>query len=285
MILEENFILSNGLKIPKIGLGTWLISNEDVPEVVKTAIDVGYRHIDTAQAYKNEEGVGRGIKESGVKRGDIFVTTKLAAELKSFEKAKSSIDASLDKLGMDHIDLMIIHSPQPWAEFGEEDRYPEGNRQAWKALEEAYKEGKLKSIGLSNFQINDVKNIIDACDVKPMVNQILAHIGNTPEKLIQYCKDQDILVEAYSPIGHGKIMKNDEVASMAEKYGVSVPQLGIRYCLELGMLPLPKSSNPDHIKANTKVDFEISDEDMERLKSIKKIDYEEAKKFAVYNDH
>lgn len=283
MILQETFTLSNGVEIPKLGLGTWFISDTDVVEAVKEAVKIGYRHIDTAQAYQNERGVGEGIRASGVKREEIFVTTKLAAEVKSYETAVASIEQSLETMGLDYIDLMIIHSPKPWMEFHKDDPYFEGNREAWRALEEAYQAGKLRAIGLSNFETEDLDNILESCTVKPMVNQILAHISNTPKDLIQYCQDQDILVEAYSPIAHGELMKNQQVVNIAEKYGVSVPQLGIRYVLQLGLLPLPKTANPAHMKNNAAVDFVISDEDMAFLKNIAQIeDYGQASMFPVY---
>lgn len=185
---------------------------------------------------------------------------------------------------MDYIDLMIIHSPKPWAKFQEEERFFEGNLQAWKALEEAYKAGKLKAIGLSNFEIEDVRNILENSSVKPMVNQVLAHISNTPFELIEYCMENDILVQAYSPIGHGELLKSDDLKEMAAKYGVSVPQLCIRYDLQLGLLPLPKTSKPEHMKSNAAVDFQISDEDMEVLMNREPIkDYgEELSKFPVF---
>ncbi len=282
MILEEKYTLSNGVEIPKLALGTWFISNDDVGQAVVDAVKIGYRHIDTAQAYQNEAGVGEGIKDCGVGRDQLFITTKLAAEIKSYDEAVKAIDEALERMQLDYIDMMIIHSPKPWKEFQGDDHYFEGNREAWKALEEAYKAGKLKAIGLSNFQREDVQNILDNCSEKPMVNQILVHIGNTPEELIQYCKDNDILVEAYSPIGHGELMKNDEAKAMAERYKVSVPQLGIRYCLQLGLLPLPKTANPDHMKSNTNVDFEISEEDMQSLRKIEIRDYGKASKFPVF---
>ncbi|MCB8924888.1 MAG: aldo/keto reductase [Ardenticatenaceae bacterium] len=283
MILNETFTLSNGVEIPKLGLGTWFINDTDVVEAVKEAVKLGYRHIDTAQAYQNERGVGEGIREAGVKREEIFVTTKLAAEVKSYEAAVASIDQSLKTMGLDYIDLMIIHSPKPWMEFHKEDAYADGNREAWRALEEAYKAGKLRAIGVSNFEKEDLDNILESCTVKPMVNQILAHISNTPKELIQYSQDNGILVEAYSPIAHGELMKNEDVINMAEKYGVSVPQLSIRYVLQLDLLPLPKTANPAHMKSNAAVDFVISDEDMEFLKNIEQIEnYGEASMFPVY---
>jgi diketogulonate reductase-like aldo/keto reductase len=283
MILEEKYTLSNGIEIPKLGLGTWFISDEDVVPAVQEATKIGYRHIDTAQAYQNERGVGDGIRACGVKREDMFVTTKLAAEVKSYKEAVASIDQSVETLGLDYIDMMIIHSPKPWTKFHEEDPYFEGNREAWRALEEAYKAGKLRAIGLSNFEKADIDNILESCSVKPMVNQILVHISNTPKELIQYTQKQNILVEAHSPIAHGELLKNQDVIKIAEKYGVSVPQLSIRYCLELGLLPISKTVNPAHMKNNTEVDFVISEEDMEFLKNMVKIkDYGDANMFPVY---
>ncbi|MBO0340378.1 MAG: aldo/keto reductase [Bacteroidota bacterium] len=283
MILQETYTLNNKVEIPKLGLGTWFIDNDAVVQAVKDAVKLGYRHIDTAQAYQNEEGVGQGIKESDADRSELFVTTKLAAEVKSYDEAMAAIDKSLDVMGLDYIDLMIIHSPKPWQDFKGEERFFEGNLAAWKALEEAYEAGKLKAIGLSNFEIEDVQNILDNGSIKPAVNQILAHVTNVPKETIEFCKKNNILVEAYSPIGHGELFNNDEVVKMAEKYGVSVPQLGIRFDLQLGLLPLPKTANPDHMKSNAELDFEISQEDMEALQNLEKIeDYGEASKFPVF---
>ena len=283
MILEETYTLSNGVKIPKLGLGTWFIDNRNAASAVKEAVKIGYRHLDTAQAYGNEEGVGEGIRTSGISRVEIFVTTKLAAEVKSYEKAAEAIDGSLKTMGLDHLDLMIIHSPQPWREFRAENRYFEGNREAWRALEEAYEAGKLRSIGVSNFEHVDIDNLLGACNVKPMVNQILVHIANTPHALISYSQQQELLVEAYSPIAHGELLKNERVREIAGKYDVSVPQLSIRYTLQLGLLPLPKTENPAHMKSNAQVEFEISNEDLETLKSIDPLDdYGEASAMPVF---
>lgn len=283
MILKEKYTLSNGVKIPKLGLGTWFIKNEDAAQAVINAAKIGYRLIDTAQAYGNESGVGEGIKQCGVERENMFVTSKLAAEIKSYKEAVASIDTSLKRLGLDYIDMMIIHSPKPWAKFKGKDAFVEGNREAWKALEEAYRAGKLHAIGISNFDQADMHNILEACSVKPMVNQILVHISNTPKELIEYCQKKQILVEAYSPFGHGELFKDEKIKAIAGKYNVSVSQLAIRYCLQLGLLPLPKTANPEHMKTNAEVDFFISEQDMEFLQNVEPIkDYGEASKFPVY---
>jgi diketogulonate reductase-like aldo/keto reductase len=283
MILDEKFKLANGIEIPKLGLGTWFIKDKDAVQAVKDAIEIGYRHVDTAQAYQNERGVGEGIRTSGLRREELFVTTKLAAEVKTYEEAVASINASLQRLGLDYIDMMIIHSPKPWAKFKEDEPYFEGNRQAWRALEEAYDAGKLRAIGLSNFEKTDIDNILSSCSVKPMVNQILVHITNTPTALIEYCHEQGILVEAYSPIGHGELLKNNSIEVIAEKYKVSVAQIGIRYCLQLGLLPLPKTANKEHMKTNSELEFVISETDMDFLKNMQQIEhYGEASMFPVY---
>ena len=283
MILKETYTLSNEVEIPKLGLGTWFINNNQVGQAVNEAIQIGYRHIDTAQAYLNEAGVGNGLRASGVKREDVFVTTKLDAHIKSYRKAVKSIDKSLKTMGLNYLDMMIIHSPQPWNKFRGNDPYFEGNREAWRALEDAYKAGKLRAIGLSNFEKADLDNIIESCSVKPMVNQVLAHISNIPSELIKYSKEKEILVEAYSPVAHGELLKNNEIINIAKKYEVSVPQLCIRYDLQLGLLPLPKTANPIHMKNNTEVDFEINAEDMGFLKNVEQIkDYGNASVMPVY---
>lgn len=283
MILDENYTLPNGVDVPKIALGTWRVNNSNVQPAVIEAIKLGYRHIDTAQVYRNEAGVGEGIRTSNRTRNELFVTTKLAAEAKSFKAAAKAIDKSLQKMKLDYIDMMLIHSPQPWMKFNGPERYFEGNREAWRALETAYDAGKLRAIGVSNFVEQDLENIISTCKIAPMVNQVLAHISNTPFDLIEYCENQGILVEAYSPIGHGELLKNETIKNMATKYGVSIPQLSIRYLLQLGLLPLPKTTNPAHMKNNSDVAFVITDEDMRMLKHIEKIqDYGDASIMPVF---
>lgn len=283
--MYNNYLtLNNGVKIPQLGLGTWFIDDDKVADAVKAATQLGYRHIDTAQAYGNERGVGEGIRTCGIPREELFVVSKVAAEHKTYEEAKAGIDETLRKMGLDYLDMMIIHSPQPWVEVNQsENRYKEGNRQAWRALEEAYNEGKLKAIGVSNFQVEDLESLMETAKVKPMVNQILCHISNTPLELIEFCQKSNIAVEAYSPIAHGEILHQPEIIAMADRYGVSVPQLCIRYTLQLGLIALPKTGNPAHMQTNAEVDFEISAEDMEALRHFKKIEsYGSSSGFPVY---
>lgn len=284
MIFNDTFELNNGVKIPKLALGTWLIDDDKAAKAVEEAINIGYRHIDTAQAYGNERGVGEGIRNSGISREEIFVTSKVAAENKSYASAMASIDETIKKMNIGYIDMMIIHSPQPWIEVNQSDnRYYEENKDVWRALEDALGAGKLRAIGVSNFLEEDLESLLPSCKIKPMVNQILAHISNTPLELIKYCQDKNIVVEAYSPVAHGEAMKNPIITKMAEKYGVTVPQLCIKYDLQLNMVVLPKTANPEHMKANSELDFTISHEDMELLKNIEKIkDYGNSSFFPVF---
>lgn len=283
MVLNETYTLANGVHVPKLGLGTWFIDDDDAARAVTDAVELGYRNIDTAQAYGNERGVGEGIRTAGIARHHLFVSTKLAAEIKDHDEAAAAIDHSLATMGLDHIDLMLIHSPQPWDDFRGGD-YAEGNRQAWRALEEAYEAGKLHAIGVSNFEQHDLDNILTDCSVAPHVNQVLAHVANTPEELIAYCRSKDILVEAYSPIAHGEILKHPDVQAMADRYGVGVPQLSIRYTLQLGTVPLPKTADPDHMRTNAQVDFEISEADMDVLRNMERLrDYGEFSEFPVFS--
>lgn len=282
--MNKTYTLANGIQIPALGLGTWFIDDDKAAKAVCDAAEAGYRHIDTAQAYANERGIGEGVRTCGIPRRELFVTTKLAAEIKSYDAAVSAIDGSLKTMGLDYIDMMIIHSPQPWNKVNQsDDRCFEGNRAAWHALEEAYQAGKLRAIGVSNFGTADIDNLLQCCTVAPMVDQVLAHIGNTPFDLMEYCSSKNILVEAYSPVAHGEILKNPDIVQMAEKYKVGVPQLCIRYCLQLGLLPLPKTANPVHMKQNAEVDFIISDADMKALCAIRKLDnYGQFGVFPVY---
>ena len=281
---RDVIFLPNGVEVPRLALGTWFIEDNQAAEAVRHAAKLGYRHFDTAQAYGNESGVGEGVRTCGVDREKIFITTKVAAEHKTYETAAASINESLQKMRLSYIDMMIIHSPQPWAEVNQSDnRYFSENRQVWRALEDALTEGKVRAIGVSNFLQDDIDNLWETASIKPMVNQVLCHIGNTPLDLIEYCKGKGIVMEAYSPVAHGEALKNTNIGDMAKKYGVSIPQLCIRYDLQLGVIVLPKTSNPEHMKSNADVDFIISDEDMDALKNIERIkDYGEYSRFPVF---
>lgn len=281
-ILSETYELSNGVTIPKLGLGTWKIDDGKAAQAVRDAVGIGYRNIDTAQAYGNERGVGEGVRTCGIPREQLFVSTKLAAEIKDHQGAVAAIDGSLADLDIGYIDLMLIHAPQPWSDFRGGD-YAEGNLAAWRALEEAYERGRIRAIGVSNFLQADLANILEHGTVSPHVNQILVHAGNTPSELIAHCERKGVLVEAYSPIAHGEILKNPAVAAIAAKYDVTVPQLCIRYTLQLGTVSLPKTANPDHMRVNADVDFEISGEDMVALRDLDDRDYGDHSVFPVFS--
>ena len=271
MILNETYTLANGMTIPKLGLGTWFIDDDKAAQAVREAVKLGYRLIDTAQAYGNERGVGEGVRTCGLPREQLFVASKVAAELKDYDSAAKSIDETLEKMGLDYLDQIIIHSPQPWTEFRVEKRYFEENRAVWRALEDAQAAGKVKVIGVSNFLRDDLENLLSDCRVRPMVNQILLHISNTDKALVDYCKEQNIQVEAYSPIAHGEALKNPAIAAMAQKYGVTAAQLCIRYVIQLGTVALPKTADPAHMKDNAAVDFVISAADMDALVHMDRI--------------
>lgn len=282
-VFDETFTMNNGVKIPKLALGVWEIPDDQTADAVKSAVKIGYRHIDTAQAYGNERGVGEGVRNAGIPRDQLFVNSKVAAEIKNYDEAKQSIDETLSKMGLDYLDMMIIHNPQPWKEVNQgNDRHFEGNLETWRAMEDAVKAGKLKTIGVSSFQKEDLDNLIKNSDTKPAVNQVQIHIGDTPTDIIKYSQDNGIVVEAFSPIAHGAAMNNDLIKKMAAKYNVSVPQLCIRYDWQLNVVVLPKTANPDHMKSNADIDFETSDEDMKTLAKLDQMEYGDASVFPVF---
>ena len=284
MMFNETITLNNGVVAPQLALGTWLIDDDRVADAVKAAIELGFRHVDTAQAYGNERGVGEGIRTCGVAREDLFVVSKVAAEHKTYEEAAAGIDETLAQMGLDYLDMMIIHSPQPWVEVNQsEDRHEAGNVAAYRALEDALAAGKLRAIGVSNFKVADLENILENCSVKPAVNQVLAHVGNVPFETVEFCQANGIAVEAYSPIAHGEAGRIEGIAAMAEKYGVTVAQLCIRYVIQHGFLALPKTANPARMKENADLGFEISAEDMAVLDATSKLpDYGESSCFPVF---
>ncbi len=283
MILQESVSLADGSRIPRLGLGTWLMDDAGAAAAVQTAVQLGYRLLDTAQAYGNERGVGEGVRACGVPRSQLFIGSKIAAECKTHDAAAASIDITLEKMGLDYLDQMIIHSPQPWTEFGTENRYFAENREVWRALEEAQAAGKVRVIGVSNFRQDDLESLLAGCRVRPMVNQILLHVGRTDAALLEYCRAQKIAVEAYSPIAHGAAVQNPWIVQMAARYGVSAAQLCIRYVLQLGAVALPKASGAAHLQSNAAVDFTISEEDMAALRQAQAVDYGEAGVFPVFS--
>jgi len=270
-IASETFTLNNGVVIPKIGFGTWQIPNDDATLATEHALDAGYRHVDTAYDYRNELGVGQAVNASSIPREEIFVTTKIPASCKSYDEAKGIIEESLDYLDVEYIDLLLIHAPKPWSEMfkNTSNFYFEENLCVWKAMEEAYENGLLKSIGVSNFTEDDVQNILDNSSTPPAVNQIKYHIGYTQDSIVEHCQNHGILIEGYSPIATGKLLKNEDIAAIAQHYQKSVPQLCIRYALQHNVLPLPKSTHREYIIQNADVDFEISQEDMDTLDQMK----------------
>lgn len=271
MIKEEVFKLYNGVEIPKVGFGTWQIADGDEAyNSVSFALENGYRHIDTAHAYGNEKSVGKAIKDSNLKREEIFITTKLPSHIKTYDETLEYFNESLNNLDVEYIDLYLIHAPWPWSNVGLD--CTSGNIEAWKAMIKLYNEGKIKSIGVSNFHIKDIEAIVEATGVKPMVNQIRYFIGNTQKALTEYCQENDILVEAYSPLATGNILNDENILRISQKYQKTPAQICIRYCLENNTLPLPKSVNEERIIANIDLDFEITKEDMEYLDSLENKD-------------
>lgn len=264
--LTDCFELSNGVKVPCIGYGTWQTPDAEAKECVKTALGLGYRHVDTAWAYENEVGVGEGIRASGVKREDVFLTTKHWITERGFEKTVRTIEDSLKNLGTDYIDLYLVH----WPAVAKRDAaWEETNAETWRGFEKAYKEGKLRAIGVSNFEEKHIESLKKYATVMPMVNQIEFHPGYTQMENVKYSQSEGMLVEAWSPLGSGAVLKDETLCSIAAKYGKSTAQLCIRFALQFGVLPLPKSVNPSRIAQNAEVfDFEITAEDMAKLASM-----------------
>ena len=270
MIKNTFFELEGGVKIPAIGFGTWQVKDgNEAYEATLWALEAGYRHIDTAHAYGNEESVGRAIRDSGLSREEIFVTTKLPSHIKTYEGTMQYFNESITALGVDYIDLYLIHAPWPWSNIGED--CTEGNIEAWRAMIDIRRSNRARAIGVSNFAVKDIKAIVDATGVKPAANQIRYFIGNRQDEITDYCQANGILVEAYSPLATGEIASHEKLASTAEKYGVTIPQLCIRYCIEKNTLPLPKSVHRERIIANIDVDFHIEKEDIDYLDSIGRI--------------
>ena len=266
--LTDCYKLSNGVEIPCIGFGTWQTPDGDVcVSSVLSAIEAGYRHIDTAQGYGNEESVGLAVKKSGIDRKDLFITSKLTTSEHGYERTLAAFEETMKKLDMDYLDLYLIHWPNPIA-F--RDHWQEANAGTWKAFEELYKAGRIRAIGISNFRPHHIEELMKTATVAPMVNQIRLCPGETQDEVVDYCRSHNIQLEAYSPLGVGKIFEVPEMKALAEKYGKSIAQICIRWSLQRGYLPLPKSVTPSRIKENTQVfDFELEAADVQLIADLK----------------
>ncbi len=267
-VLQEQFLLSNGAQMPKLGFGTWQITDPRIAyDATASALASGYRHIDTARVYDNEESVGRAVRDSGIPRSDLFVATKLPAEIKDHDEALASFETTMEAIGLDFVDLYMIHAPWPWHDIGRD--CAAGNKAVWKALETIHQSGRATAIGVSNFNVADLRVILDGCAIKPMVNQIRFFIGHAQPEVVEFCQSEGIQVTGYSPLATGQILANSEIKAVAEQYGKTVAQVCIRYCLQKGVAPLPKSTHAERIGQNADVDFEISGEDMARLDGLR----------------
>ncbi len=262
----KNIALYNGILMPEIGFGTWKAPTGEVTvEAVKAAIECGYTHIDCAAIYGNEKEVGLGIKESNVDRKNLFITSKLWNDVRGYQETIDAFNQTLSDLQLDYLDLYLIHWPRP---VKYHDNYIEKNIESWKAMEDLYKQGKIKAIGVSNFKVHHMEEIMENCEIKPMVNQIEFHPSCLEKEIRDFCKKENIVVTGYSPLANGKVFECKELVEFSEKYGVSIAQLCIRYALQHDVIPLVKSVTKERIKANLNVNFVISDEDMEKIDKI-----------------
>jgi diketogulonate reductase-like aldo/keto reductase len=266
--LSDTYQLSNGVHIPCIGFGTWQTPDGDVAVAsVRAAIAAGYRHIDTAQGYGNEASVGRAVKESGVRRDELFITSKLTNTEHGYERTLAAFEETMSKLDMDYLDLFLIHWPNP---LPFRSYWQEANAGTWKAFEELYQAKRIRAIGVSNFRQRHIEALLKTATVAPMVNQIRLCPGDTQDEVVAYCRNQGMVLEAYSPLGIGKIFEVPELQTLSRKYGVSIARICIRWSLQMGFLPLPKSVTPARIKENTEVfDFELSEDDVTLIAGLK----------------
>lgn len=266
--LQDTYTLNNGVKIPIIGFGTWQTPNGEVAKKsVVAAINAGYRHIDNAAAYGNEKSVGEGIKASGINRHDLFLTSKLWNSDHGYQKTKAAIDRSLENLATDYLDLYLIHWPNS---ASMRDHWQEANAESWRAMEEAVKAGKIRAIGVSNFRKKHLDALMPETNIKPVVNQIMLNPSDLEPEVTKVNKEYHLLSEAYSPLGTGGLLGNQTVKKVANEVGKSPAQVLIRWSLQHGFLPLPKSVHPKYIEANAQVfDFELSDEEMKALDALR----------------
>ncbi|PKM67656.1 MAG: 2,5-diketo-D-gluconic acid reductase [Firmicutes bacterium HGW-Firmicutes-2] len=265
--LTDYYTLHNGVTIPCVGFGTWQTPNDDVGITsVKTALDVGYRHIDTAAIYGNEVSVGKAMKASGIPREEIFLTSKLWNDDHGYAATYRAFEETMKRLDTDYLDLYLIHWPNP-PKF--RDKWQEVNSATWKAMEELYEAGKIRAIGVSNFRTHHLKAIMNQAKIVPMVNQIRLCPGDLQEETVDFCRQHNILLEAYSPLGTGKVFDVPEMQFFEKKYGKSIAQICLRWSLERGYLPLPKSVTPSRIEANADIfDFQLEERDVEDIANL-----------------
>ena len=265
----ESYKLNDGRQIPVLGFGTWKAKDgEEAYQAVKTALEVGYRHIDTAAIYQNEESVGKAIRDSGIPREELFVTTKLWNNRHTYEDAVNGLEESLHKLGLEYIDLYLIHWPNP-VTHRENEAWKERNREVWRAMEDMQAEGKIRSIGVSNFLPHHLDALLESAKVLPAVNQIRLAPGVYQEEVVRYCRDKGILLEAWGPFGQGELFQNETVLALAKKYSVTPAQLLLAWSLAEEFLPLPKSVTPERIASNLQcTTIELAPEDCELLRKI-----------------
>lgn len=269
--MKERMILRNGSEIPVIGFGTWQAPNGLVTQdAVNVALECGYRHIDTAAIYGNETCVGKALAEfmleNQMKREELFVTSKVWNTERGYEKTIKAFHKTLEDLRLDYLDLYLIHWPASKSQF---PNWVELNNETWRALETLYHEGLVKAIGLSNFYVEHIETLLENCNVLPMVNQIEYHPGQMQEDVVNFCRNHDIVVEGWSPLGTGRMLQNENLLKLSEKYNRSVAQICIRWALQNGIVPLPKSVTAERIKENYRVfDFEISADDMQAINNM-----------------
>lgn len=264
---KEYTVLSNGVKMPNLAFGTFKVNEGDDVQVILDAIEAGYRHFDTAAFYNTEEALGKAIKKSGIPREEFFVTTKVWKTYMGYEGAKKSFEESLEKLDMDYVDLLLIHWPRP----DEKSDWKKLDIETWKAFEETYKEGRAKAIGVSNFLNHHMQNILDNCEVVPMVNQIEFHPGYIQKDVVDFDKEHGIVVEAWSPLGRERVFKDELLNKLAEKYGKSVAQICLAFAIQMDVVPLPKSSSVERMKQNMDIDFELEKEDFEKIVNMEEM--------------
>lgn len=260
------YTLSNGVKIPCVGYGTYKAADGNSAEVIRTAIEAGYRYFDTASFYETETYIAEAVRDSKIPREEFFFASKVWKSEMGYEETKAAFQRTIDNLNTDYLDLYLIHWPLPTTNYQE---WKQLNIDTWRAMEELYQDGKIRAIGLSNFLPHHIENILENCKVSPMVNQLEFHPGYTQEVAVKYCRDHNIQVQAWSPIGRARVLKDPLILDLAKKYNISPAQICLRFALQKDIIPLPKSSSLARMKENQDLfSFEISKEDMYRIDTM-----------------